>query len=188
MKHKIRTYIMLMIAYLVLAVPFKTMQVIPGFTDIRPVMMLGPVYALFYGLPGCIIFALMNLFMDAVSGELAWSSIAGLIANFAGPFLLFYYWNKISKTRPHLRSFGNILHYSVTLIIVAVLEALIITPSVAFFYPDVDIKLFFITVVLNTALFPMFVGIPLTILIQEELGFKPIVLDRAEDSDDRGED
>jgi len=181
MKRKFSTYIMLIIAYLVLAVPFKTMQVIPGFTDIRPVMMLGPIYALFYGIPGCIIFSLMNLFMDIVSGELAWSSIAGMLSNFAGPFLLYYYWNKVSKTRPHLRSIGNIIHYSIALVVVAVIEALMITPSVAFFYPDVDAKLFFITVVLNTALFPMFVGIPLTILIQEELGFKQIVLERGEE-------
>ena len=183
MKHKIRTYIMLVIAYLILAVPFKTMQVIPGFTDIRPVMMLGPVYALFYGVPGCIIFALMNLFMDAVSGELAWSSIAGLISNFAGPFLLLYYWSKVARTKPHLRTAGNILHYSAALIVIAVLEALIITPSVAVFYPEVDWKLFFVTVVLNTALFPMFVGIPLTILIQEELGFKLIVLSREDNKE-----
>ena len=56
----------------------------------------------------------------------------------------------------------------------AVFEAAIITPSVAIFYPDVDWKLFFNSVVLNTALFPILFGIPLTILMQEELGFKQI--------------
>lgn len=176
MKRKIGTYIMLIIIYFVLAVPFKTLEVIPGFTDIRPVTMLGPIYALFCGIPGCVIFALMNLVMDAVSGELAWSSIAGLLANFAGPFLLLVYWGKFSRSKPHLRSFGNMVHYSVSLMLAAVLEAVIITPSVAFFYPDVDWKLFFITVVLNTGLFPIFIGIPLTIFLQEELGFKQIVI------------
>ena len=56
----------------------------------------------------------------------------------------------------------------------AVLEALIITPSVAVFYPDVNWKLFFVTVTLNTSLFPILFGIPLMILMQEELGFKQI--------------
>ena len=77
--------------YLIVAAPFKVMEVIPGFADIRPVTLLGPIYALFYGIPGCVIFAVMNLVMDIVSGDLAWSCIAGLLANFAGPFFILYY-------------------------------------------------------------------------------------------------
>lgn len=165
---------MLILAYLIVAVPFKVMGVIPGFTDIRPVMLLGPIYALFFGIPGCIIFALMNLVMDAVSGGLAWSSIAGLLSNFAGPFLFMYYWKRVAKTEPHLKTMGNIAHFSIVIVIMAVLEALIITPSVAVFYPDVNWKLFFVTVTLNTSLFPILFGIPLMILMQEELGFKQI--------------
>ena len=174
MGRKIFTYIMLVIVYLILAVPFKVMEVIPGFADIRPVTLLGPVYALFYGVPGCIIFAVMNLVMDFVSGGIAWSSIAGLLANFAGPFLIMYYWKMKAKKTLHLRTMGNIGHYCLTLIIAALLEALIITPSVAAFYPDVNWRLFFVSVFLNTALFPILFGIPFIILIQEELGFKQI--------------
>lgn len=172
MKIKIKTYIMLVIVYLLVAVPFKVMEVIPGFTDIRPVMMLGPIYALFYGIPGCVLFALMNLVMDIIGGDLAWSSIAGLLSNFAGPMLLYYYWNYISKSKPHLRTAGNIIHYCIIIFLMALLEAGIITPSVSAFYPDVDRELFFTMVLLNTALFPILFGIPLTILIREELGFK----------------
>ena len=174
MIRKIGTWVLLIIAYLIVAVPFKVMGVIPGFTDIRPVMLLGPIYALFFGIPGCIIFALMNLVMDAVSGGLAWSSIAGLLSNFAGPFLFLYYWKRVAKTEPHLKTMGNIVHFCIVIIIMAVLEALIITPSVAVFYPDVNWKLFFVTVTLNTSLFPILFGIPLMILMQEELGFKQI--------------
>ena len=47
--------------YLVVAVPFKVMSVIPGFADIRPVLMLNPVYGIFFGIPGCIAFAIGNL-------------------------------------------------------------------------------------------------------------------------------
>lgn len=175
MRRKIVTYILLIVAYFVVSGPFKVMEVIPGFADIRPVTMLGPIYAIFFGVPGCIIFALMNLVMDALSNSLAWSSIAGLLANFAGPFFIYYYWKKLSKTKPHLRTLGNALHYCIVVILMAALEALIITPSVAAFYPDVNWKLFFISVLLNTSLFPIFFGIPLSILMKEELGFKPVV-------------
>ncbi|MBR2524433.1 MAG: hypothetical protein IKE53_08375 [Clostridiales bacterium] len=175
MKHKIRIYIILVIAYLLVAIPFKVMEVIPGFTDIRPVTLLGPVYALFYGTPGCIIFAIMNLVMDAVSGQLMWSSIAGLLANFAGPFLFLLYWKKVANNGPYLRTPGNIIHFSVILFLKAILEAVMITPSVALIYPDINWMVFFVSVVANTSFFPILFGIPLIILMKEELGFKMIV-------------
>ena len=172
MQQKVKTYILLIVFYFLVAVPFKVMEVIPGFADIRPVTLLGPIYGLFFGLPGCIIFALMNLVMDILSGGLMWSSIAGLIANFMGPYLITVYWNNVSKNELTLRTAGNALKYCATVILAAVLEAVIITPSVAFVYFDINWKLFFITVVCNTAIFPIIFGIPLIILMQEELGFK----------------
>lgn len=175
MRHKIRVMLMLVIVYFIVAMPFKVMTVIPGFTDVRPVMILGPVYALFYGLPGCIIFALMNLVMDALSNELAWSSIAGLISNFLGPYLILCYWKRRPGIKLHLRTMGNIIHYSIVIFITAVFEAAAITPSVAAFYPEVNWLMFFTVVVLNTALFPILFGIPLMILMKEELGFESVI-------------
>jgi hypothetical protein len=172
MKANIKTALMLILTYLILAVPFKVMSVIPGFTDIRPVTMLGPIYALFYGVPGCTIFAVMNVVMDAVSGELMWTSIPGLIANFVGPFLILIYWKRFAKTAPRLKKLGNILHFSLTLILAAVIEAAIITPWIAILYPNVDWMLFFMTVTINNSLFAIVFGIPLIILMKEELGFK----------------
>ena len=58
--------------YLVVAVPFKVMSVIPGFADIRPVLMLNPVYGIFFGIPGCIAFAIGNLIGDLLSDSLRW--------------------------------------------------------------------------------------------------------------------
>jgi len=43
---------------------------------------------------------------------------------------------------------------------------------VALVYPEVDAFLFGLTVLLNTAGFPIVFGIPVMILMQEELGFK----------------
>ena len=172
MKQRIKTYVLLVIFYFLVAVPFKVMGVIPGFADIRPVTLLGPVYGLFFGLPGCIIFAFMNLVMDIISGGLAWSSFAGLIANFMGPYLITVYWNHVSASELTLRTVRNTLKYSLTLILAAVLEAVIITPSVALVYPEVDWRLFAISVVCNTAVFPILFGIPLIILMKEELGFR----------------
>ncbi len=174
MKRRIITYLILIIVYLILAIPFKALTIIPGFSDIRPVTLLGPIYALFFGIPGCSIFALMNIVMDAISGGLMWSSIAGFAANFIGPFLILLYWTKYSKTPLHLKKPGNIVHFSLTLTIVAVIQAAIITPFVALLYPDVDWLLFFGTVVFNTAVFPIVLGIPLILLLREKMGLKQI--------------
>ncbi len=84
--------------YLVVAVPFKVMSVIPGFADIRPVLMLNPVYGIFFGIPGCIAFAIGNLIGDLLSDSLRWSSIGGFIANFIGPFLFYVYHCAREKT------------------------------------------------------------------------------------------
>ena len=172
MKRNIIRIILLIIVYLLVAVPFKVMVVIPGFADIRPVTALGPIYGLFYGLPGCIVFALLNLVMDIASGSLQWSSIAGLIANFAGPFLLRLYWTRIPGKVLHLRTPLNVGEYSGTLVLAAVIEAAIITPSVVAADTSVNALVFAISVILNTALFPIVIGIPVIILIKEEFGFK----------------
>ena len=82
----------LIVVYLIVAVPFKVMEIIPGFTDIRPVSLLMPVYGIFFGIPGCIAYAIGNLITDIVSDSLRWSCIAGFAANFIGPFCYYLFW------------------------------------------------------------------------------------------------
>lgn len=167
------SFLVQVIVYLVVSVPFKVMEVIPGFTDIRPVTLLGPIYGVFFGPQGCLAIATGNLITDIISDSLRWSSIAGFIANFIGPFIIYLFWSRISKKGFSLRTGRNILKYIAIVIAAAVLEALIITPAVAIVYPDVNAALFMITVILNTSVFPIVLGIPLIFLMQEELGFEP---------------
>ena len=164
----------LIVVYLIVAVPFKVMEVIPGFTDIRPVSLLMPVYGIFFGIPGCIAYAIGNLITDIVSDSLRWSCIAGFAANFIGPFCYYLFWIKLSKQPFHLRKAKYLLKHILVIIIDAVLVAAIITPFVALSYPDVDAVLFFVVVLINSTAFPIFVGIPLIILLQDELGFSPV--------------
>lgn len=164
----------LIIVYLIIAIPFKVMSVIPGFTDIRPVMLLKPVYGVFFGIPGCIAFAVGNLIGDIMSDSLRWSSIAGFAANFLGPFVFYLFWNRISKSPFSLRTGVSILKHIALIAVSALMEAIIIVPAVKWVYSEIDVILLFSTVVLNGAVFPIMIGIPLMILMQEELGFKPL--------------
>ncbi|MDO4400705.1 MAG: DMT family transporter [Coriobacteriia bacterium] len=167
-------FIGLVAIYLVIALPFKVLLVIPGFADIRPVCMLMPAYGIFFGIPGCLASATGNLICDALSDSLRWSSIAGFIGNFVYPFLLYLIWTKLRKEHFHLRTPYMIAMTVLSFAFCAIVLASIITPAVAHFYHEVDVVKFALTVIGNTLAFPTGLAIPFIILIQEELGYKPI--------------
>lgn len=167
-------FIALLVVYLVIALPFKVLSVIPGFTDVRPVCMLIPAYGIFFGIPGCLAFAVGNVIGDIASDSLRISSIAGFVANFLYPFMLYLIWTKLRKKPFHLRTLPMILGMVASLLAGSIMMTAIITPTVAFFYPDIDIMLFALSVLANTFLFPFGFAIPFIILIQDELGYKPL--------------
>ena len=166
----LRRFVGLLAVYLSVAIPFKAMNLIPGFTDIRPVQALGPIYGVFFGPLGCLASACGNLAADALDDALRWTSIAGFAANFLGPLLVWAYWTRVSRTPFSLRTARDLLKHSFVLVVMAVLEDAIIAPAVALVYPEVDVALFAAAVFGNTAGFPIFLGIPLSILLQEEMG------------------
>lgn len=167
------TFLALVVVYLVMFIPFKVMVVIPGFTEIRPVLLLKPVFGIFFGVPGCLAFAVGNFIGDLIGDSLKWSSIAGFAANFAGPFVFWLFWSRLSRTPFSLRDGKALLKQLAVTVVSAVLEALMITPMVMLAYSDVDGLLFALTVFLNGTVFPLLLGVPLMILMQEEFGFRP---------------
>ena len=173
MKHSIRWFFILVFVYLLIAIPFKVMTLIPGFTDVRPVAALGPVYGIFFGPIGCLSFACGNMIADIIDNALRWSSLAGFAANFLGPCLVWYLWKKYAGRPFALRTARDLVFHVGAILAMAMLETAIITPAVATAYPEVDASFFAITVLGNTAFFPIFLGIPLIMLMQDELGFRP---------------
>lgn len=163
----------LVAAYLVLALPFRTMELITGFSDVRPVTALGPVYAVFFGPLGCLASGVGNLLADAMADALRWTSIAGVAANFLGPLLVWFCWTRLWRTPFALRTPRELLRHGLLLVAVSLLQTAILAPSVALVYPEVDALFFARTVFVNNSVFPIVLGIPLTILLQEEFGFAP---------------
>lgn len=166
-------FAVLLAVYLAFALPFKVLSVIPGFTDVRPVSMLQPVYGIFFGIPGCLACAVGNLVGDIASDGLRWSSIAGFAANFAYPYLMYLFWCKLRKEPFELRKGRSLALAATTMAACACVQALLITPAVALLYPDVDVALFAAAVVGNGAAFPVLFATPFMVLMQEELGFEP---------------
>lgn len=170
---RVRLFALLLFVYLVVAIPFSVMEVIPGFTSVRPISMLEPIFAVFFGIPGCCAMAVGNLAMDIIGDGVRWSSIAGFIACFVGPFII-YLWAQRSKRPFSLREPKDLLAYVGIVLCCAITQAIIITPAVAAFYPDIDARLFASTMLMNETLFPIVFGIPVIILMQEELGIAPL--------------
>ncbi len=163
----------LVAVYLVVALPFKAMNLIPGFTDIRPVMALGPVYAVFFGPLGCLASGVGNLLADAADDAIRWTSIAGFASNVLGPLLVWWFWTRFSRTPFSLRTARDLLRHSLLLVAMSALETAIVAPAVALVYPEVDAAFLARAVFGNTAGFPIVLGIPLSILMQEEFGCVP---------------
>ena len=163
----------LVAVYLVVALPFKAMNLIPGFTDIRPVMALGPVYAVFFGPLGCLACGFGNLVADAADDAIRWTSIAGFASNVLGQLLVWWFWTRFSRTPFSLRTPRDLLRHCLLLVAMSAFETAIVAPSVALVYPDVDAAFLARAVFGNTAGFPIFLGIPLSILLQEEFGLVP---------------
>ncbi len=166
--------ILLVVVYLVIALPFKVLEIVPGFSDVRPVSMLLPVYGIFFGIPGCLAFSVGNLIGDIASDSLSWSSIAGFVGTFVYPYLMYLFWTKLRKKPFDLRRGRTIGLFVITIIVCTLVKALMLSSAVAFHSPDVDVVLFFASVLLNDALFPIGFAIPFIIMLQEELGFKPL--------------
>ena len=175
MKRKIRLFLLLVFIYLVFAIPFKAMNLIPGFTDVRPVSALAPIYGIFYGPLGCLVCAIGNLIADIVDDALRWSSLAGFAANFLGPYGVWYLWKRFGRHPFALRTVPDFLFHTLVIVVVAVMQVAIITPAVAYVYPEVNARLFAFIVMCNSTVFPIAIGIPVAIIMQEELGFSPYV-------------
>ena len=173
-------FVVLLAIYCAISLPFKVLSIIPGFTDVRPVGMLMPVYGIYFGPVGCLAYAVGNLIGDIASESLRWSSIAGFVANFVYPYLMYVIFVKLRRTGFELRNWRSVLLACAAMVALAALQAAIITPAVALIYPEIDAALFALTVVLNSSLFPILVSIPFMMLAQEELGLVPLRASGAE--------
>ena len=169
----LRQFLLLLFVYLVFALPFKAMMLIPGFTDVRPVTALGHLYGIFFGPIGCFANAFGNLIADIMDNALRWSSLAGFSANLLGPFASWWLWKRLGRHPFALRTIPDLLFHTCVIVFVAFLEDAIIAPAVAYAYPEVNVKIFACFVLGNMIVFPLVLGIPLAIVMQEELGFKP---------------
>ena len=173
MKRSLRNFFLLLSVYLLFAIPFKAMNLIPGFTNVRPVSAFSTIYGVFYGPVGCLAYACGNLVSDILDNALRWSSLAGFAANFLGPCAIWHLWKRYGKHPFALRTIPDLLFHTLVIVLVALLQDAIITSAVAFAYPEVNAALLACIVLGNEVIFPIMLGIPITIVLQEDFGVAP---------------
>ena len=162
----------LFIVYLIVALPFKLLDILPGFANIRPNSALIPVYGLLFGPAGAFACGLGNFFYDLLTGSLSFGSPAGLIANFCVPLLIYRLWYHFVGKPFELGTLEDLAWYIVIIIIGALTKALLITPVVGFFYPEVGSEAF-LRVLLSTELvFYLVPAIALLVFLQKAYGIK----------------
>ena len=130
-------------------------------------------FGIFFGPVGCLACGFGNLLADAVDHAIRWTSIAGFASNALGPLLVWWFWTRVSRTPFSLRTPRDLLRHCLLLAAMGAFETAIVAPAVALVYPEVDAVFLAWAVFGNTAGFPIFLGIPLSILLQEEFGFEP---------------
>ncbi|MBR6106473.1 MAG: ECF transporter S component [Oscillospiraceae bacterium] len=149
--------------FVFVAVPFKVMSLIPGFTEIRPVNCFNMLFGLLFGIYGAFGCAIGNLIGDCLGGTLAISSWAGFAGNFLGTYLAYVIWYKTVKKRPYIRCIREVFVYAALTVLVASLIAGIIAFGVGISFPEVSLKDLSVSIITNNVVFSILLGLPLLI-------------------------
>ena len=184
---KIGEFLFLVLIHMLLSLPFKVMIMIPGFTDIRPVTCLQPIFGLFFGQTGALAFAVGNLISDVLSNSLQWSCIAGFIANYLYVVMIYKLWHIIRKKAFTLRDSRDFLAYIVIIFISAMVLTAIISLGVYAIQPEVDLVTLIGTIFCNNTIFPIVLGAPIMIIMQEEFHFPDLWARRKKEKSANGE-
>ena len=107
--------------YAAALIPFKVAPLIPGFTEIRPAIVLPVICSLLFGPAAAWGAAIGNVIGDAFGGMFGPGSFFGCIGNFLYAYIPYRVWQLISRDEPTMRSPIQILKY----VSIAILASLI---------------------------------------------------------------
>lgn len=152
------------LVFIGMAVPFKVMVLIEGLTEVRPVNAVPVVAGLLFGPAGAWGCAVGNLIAD-LFGTFSRGSVLGFIGNFIAAYLPYKLWHILKKGEaPNAKSLKNIGIYVFISAVGALATAIIIVCGLDVFFGFWSPQLFTI-ICLNDFLFPLFLGLPVLIVL-----------------------
>ena len=155
------------LVFIGMAVPFKVMVLIEGFTEVRPVNAVPVVAGLLLGPAGAWGCAMGNLIAD-LFGTFSKGSLLGFIGNFIAAYLPYKLWHISGrKESPNVKSCRNIVKYLLISVVAALATALIIACGLDILL-GMWVPEFFWIIILNDLGFPILIGLPVFIVLTSE--------------------
>ncbi len=152
------------LVFIGMAIPFKVMVLVEGFTEVRPVNAVPVIVGLLFGAAGGWGSAVGNLIAD-LFGTLSPSSVLGFFGNFLAAYLPYKLWHIFKKGEaPNARSFKNIGIYILISAISSLAVAIFIANGMDVFFDFWSPNIFYI-ICMNDFLFPVFLGLPVLIVL-----------------------
>ncbi len=147
-----------------MAVPFKVMVLIEGFTEVRPVNAVPVVAGLIFGPAGAWGCAIGNLIAD-LFGTFSKASVLGFVGNFIAAYLPYKLWHLTGREeKPNVKSHKNIVKYILISTIAALATAILIACGLDVLFGMWMPRIFWI-IFLNDMGFPILLGLPVFIVL-----------------------
>jgi energy-coupling factor transport system substrate-specific component len=152
------------LAFIGMAIPFKVMVLVEGFTEVRPVNAVPVVAGLIFGPAGAWGCAFGNIISD-LFGTFSYGSIFGFFGNFIAAYLPYKLWHLWSKgERPNVKTYKNIFRYVILSAISSLAVAILIACSLDIFLNFWSRQILYI-ILFNNLGFPIFLGLPVFIVL-----------------------
>ncbi|WP_304508675.1 QueT transporter family protein [Anaerotignum sp.] len=152
------------LVFIGMAVPFKSMSLVEGFTEVRPVNAVPVVVGLLYGPAGAWGCAIGNVIAD-LFGSFSKTSILGFAGNFIAAYLPYKLWHILRyEQTPNVKNYKNIGIYIFISAIGALATGTILTCGLDLLF-GIWLKQLFVIICLNDFFFPIFLGLPVFIVL-----------------------
>lgn len=158
----LRNFLLTMLPFVVLGAAFKVMVLVEGLTEVRPANAIPVVTGLLFGPVGALGCAVGNLAADCF-GTLNWTSVLGVVGNFIAAFIPHRVWNIMSKERPNVHNWKNILLFAWAACLGTLSCAWILGLGLELFF-GMWIDTVYKYVLLNNIGFSLVLGLPVFIL------------------------
>jgi len=155
------------LVFIGMAIPFKVMVLIEGFTEVRPVNAVPVVVGLLFGPAGAWGCAIGNLIAD-LFGTFSKASVLGFVGNFIAALLPYKLWHLTSRgEKPNAKNHKNIIKYVFNATISALATAILISCGLDILFGMWMPQIFWM-ILINDIGFPILLGLPVFIVLTSE--------------------
>lgn len=166
-KQKLLQMGLCVLVFVGMAVPFKVMVLIEGFTEVRPVNAVPVVAGLLLGPAGAWGCAIGNLIAD-LFGTFSKASLLGFTGNFMAAYLPYKLWHIAGRGEtPNVKCYKNIVKFIMIAAVTALATAIIIACGLDVLF-GMWIPAIFWIILFNDLGFPILIGLPVFIVLTSE--------------------